>query len=106
MAVMSSVEELTRTRPGDPALGQDEPKEAHLVQGKDKVVEAAVLGTPVEALCGKVFVPSRDRADREPDEQHDGPALRRPLRPRLGNVGVEAEVAELPVPGAHGYASL
>ncbi len=57
---MASVEELTRTRPGDPALGQDEPKEAHLVQGKDKVVEAAVLGTPVEALCGKVFVPSRD----------------------------------------------
>ncbi len=57
---MSSVEELTRPRPGDPALGKDEPKEAHLVQGKDKVVEAAVLGTPVEALCGKVFVPSRD----------------------------------------------
>jgi hypothetical protein len=55
-----AVQELIRTRPGDPALGKDEPKEAHLVQGKDKVVEAAVLGTPVEALCGKIFVPSRD----------------------------------------------
>jgi Protein of unknown function (DUF3039) len=27
---------------------------------KDKITEAMVLGTPVKALCGKVWVPSRD----------------------------------------------
>jgi hypothetical protein len=27
---------------------------------KDKIVESAVLGTPVIALCGKVWVPGRD----------------------------------------------
>ena len=27
---------------------------------KDKITEALVLGTPVTALCGKVWVPSRD----------------------------------------------
>jgi hypothetical protein len=27
---------------------------------KDKVMEAMVMGTPVTALCGKVWVPSRD----------------------------------------------
>jgi hypothetical protein len=27
---------------------------------KDKITEAMVLGTPVVALCGKVWVPSRD----------------------------------------------
>lgn len=27
---------------------------------KDKLTEALVLGTPVKALCGKVWVPSRD----------------------------------------------
>jgi hypothetical protein len=27
---------------------------------KDKITEAMVLGTPVTALCGKVWVPSRD----------------------------------------------
>lgn len=27
---------------------------------KDKLTEAMVLGTPVIALCGKVWVPSRD----------------------------------------------
>ena len=27
---------------------------------KDKIVEAMVTGTPVRALCGKVWVPSRD----------------------------------------------
>ena len=27
---------------------------------KDKLTEAMVLGTPVVALCGKVWVPSRD----------------------------------------------
>jgi hypothetical protein len=27
---------------------------------KDKITEAMVMGTPVTALCGKVWVPSRD----------------------------------------------
>jgi Protein of unknown function (DUF3039) len=27
---------------------------------KDKIMEAMVTGTPVTALCGKVWVPSRD----------------------------------------------
>ena len=27
---------------------------------KDKIVESAVMGTPVIALCGKVWVPGRD----------------------------------------------
>ncbi len=27
---------------------------------KDKIMEAMVLGTPITALCGKVWVPSRD----------------------------------------------
>ena len=32
---------------------------AHYVE-KDKIVESAVTGMPVMALCGKVWVPSRD----------------------------------------------
>jgi hypothetical protein len=32
---------------------------AHYVE-KDKIVDSAVNGTPVVALCGKVWVPSRD----------------------------------------------
>jgi hypothetical protein len=32
---------------------------AHYVR-KDKIVESAVAGTPVVALCGKVWVPNRD----------------------------------------------
>jgi hypothetical protein len=27
---------------------------------KDKIVESSVMGTPLIALCGKVWVPSRD----------------------------------------------
>ena len=32
---------------------------AHYVK-KNKIVECAVLGAPIEALCGKVWIPSRD----------------------------------------------
>ena len=32
---------------------------SHYVR-KDKIVESAVTGTPVIALCGKVWVPGRD----------------------------------------------
>ena len=32
---------------------------AHYVQ-KEKIVESAVMGAPVVALCGKVWIPNRD----------------------------------------------
>lgn len=48
---------LVETEPG---LEQgDHEKFAHYVK-KDKIVASAVLGEPVIALCGKVWVPSRD----------------------------------------------
>lgn len=37
----------------------DHEKFAHYVR-KDKIVESAVTGEPVIALCGKVWVPNRD----------------------------------------------
>ena len=37
----------------------DNEKFAHYVQ-KEKIVESAVTGKPVIALCGKVWVPGRD----------------------------------------------
>jgi hypothetical protein len=37
----------------------DHERFAHYVR-KEKIVESAVLGDPVIALCGKVWVPSRD----------------------------------------------
>jgi hypothetical protein len=37
----------------------DHDRFAHYVE-KDKIVESAVMGTPVKALCGKVWVPGRD----------------------------------------------
>jgi DUF3039 family protein len=51
---------LTEARP---ETSHDEPGDhdrfAHYVL-KDKIVESAVTGAPVVALCGKVWVPSRD----------------------------------------------
>lgn len=49
--------EETRTTPshGD----GDHERFSHYVP-KEKLVEAMVTGTPVVALCGKVWVPSRD----------------------------------------------
>jgi hypothetical protein len=38
----------------------DHERMAHIVYPKDKLTEALVLGTPVEALCGKMWVPNRD----------------------------------------------
>jgi hypothetical protein len=49
------VEERPETRTDD----GDHERFAHYVQ-KDKIVESAVTGTPVVALCGKVWVPNRD----------------------------------------------
>lgn len=37
----------------------DHERFAHYV-AKDKIVDSAVSGTPVKALCGKVWVPTRD----------------------------------------------
>ena len=37
----------------------DHERYSHYVR-KEKIVESAVLGTPVIALCGKVWVPGRD----------------------------------------------
>lgn len=37
----------------------DHERYAHYVN-KNKIVESAVLGSAVEALCGKIWVPSRD----------------------------------------------
>ena len=37
----------------------DHERFSHYVK-KDKIVESAVMGTPVVALCGKVWIPGRD----------------------------------------------
>lgn len=56
---------LTEERTGtetDPRLSHgdgDHERFAHYVR-KDKIVESAVTGEPVIALCGKVWVPNRD----------------------------------------------
>lgn len=47
------------TRPDLSHGDGDHERFAHYVK-KDKIVEASVMGTPVTALCGKVWVPSRD----------------------------------------------
>ena len=41
--------------------GGDHERFAHYVP-KDKIVESAVTGEPVRALCGKVWTPGRDPA--------------------------------------------
>lgn len=48
-----------RPKVGDPALQHGEPREAHITR-KDGITEAYVVGSPLTALCGKVFVPTRD----------------------------------------------
>lgn len=60
------MEQQTQQKPSiviDPQLAPLEPGDheryAHYVR-KDKVVESAVMGTPVVALCGKVWIPNRD----------------------------------------------
>ena len=50
------VDEETRVVPTDEG---DHERFAHYVR-KDKILESAVEGTPVIALCGKVWVPNRD----------------------------------------------
>jgi len=50
---------LERTESTDDTGDHD--RFAHYVR-KDRIVESAVMGTPVRALCGKVWVPGRDPA--------------------------------------------
>ena len=67
---MSSTETLQRPEVSDPELEREPPRVAHIIIGDatgevapsagTAVTEAYVLGTPVDALCGAVFVPSRD----------------------------------------------
>ena len=42
-----------------PTDSGDHDRFAHYVR-KDKIVESAVTGAPVIALCGKVWIPNRD----------------------------------------------
>ena len=67
MIVSSVPASSTQTRPGtDATTSTGEPVVAHIVKtepGEDaaaKVLEARITGTPIEALCGHVWVPSRD----------------------------------------------
>ncbi|MGH9280065.1 MAG: DUF3039 domain-containing protein [Acidimicrobiales bacterium] len=60
----TGVEERVDTHRDDvPQTG--EPQAAHIVKSTEgdataKVLEARIYGTPLEALCGVVFVPQRD----------------------------------------------
>lgn len=50
---------LDRQEVEQPVEPGDHERFSHFVQ-KDKILESALNGTPVVALCGKVWVPSRD----------------------------------------------
>jgi hypothetical protein len=50
---------LIEERPAPDLSHGDHERFAHYVR-KDKIVESAVTGEPLTALCGKVWVPSRD----------------------------------------------
>jgi hypothetical protein len=53
------IREETVVRPVPSHGDGDHERFAHYVQ-KDKIVDSAVSGTPVVALCGKKWVPTRD----------------------------------------------
>ena len=59
----TGVKEAVITRPEDETV-TGEPKVAHIVRtdgdAAAAVLEARIYGTPLEALCGVVFVPQRD----------------------------------------------
>nr|WP_232822830.1 DUF3039 domain-containing protein [Glycomyces dulcitolivorans] len=58
------LEEQTETQPNYTYEDGDEERFSHYVP-KDKLMAAMVDGIPVKALCGKMWVPSRD-PDRFP----------------------------------------
>jgi len=51
--------ELEKLLAGELTEDGDHDRFAHYVQ-KDKIVQSAVTGKPVRALCGKKWVPGRD----------------------------------------------
>jgi hypothetical protein len=55
-ALQDKVEEREETVPTEEG---DHDRFSHYVP-KDKLTEAMVMGTPVRALCGKLWVPTRD----------------------------------------------
>jgi len=60
----------------------DHERYSHYVR-KDKVVESAVMGNPVVALCGKVWIPSRD-----PEKFPVCPECKGEIRKVYSSVGV------------------
>jgi hypothetical protein len=62
--VTTIVKERTEVRPDHRLEEGDHERFSHFVP-KAKLTEAMVMGTPVIALCGKVWVPSRN-PDRFP----------------------------------------
>ena len=54
---MTNIEETTFTVDAD----GDHDKFAHYAE-KDEIMKAFVYGVPIVALCGKIWVPSRDGA--------------------------------------------
>lgn len=55
----SITDTLLEEKPASITDDGDHEKFAHYVE-KEKIVESAVTGKPVIALCGKVWVPGRD----------------------------------------------
>lgn len=59
----------------DPLVDHEPPRVAHIVAREDDadadtlVTSAYIEGTPLEALCGEVFVPSRDPDSLPPCER-------------------------------------
>ena len=56
---MSELDALLEERVTEQVEPGDHERFSHYVR-KEKIVESAVMGTPVVALCGKVWVPNRD----------------------------------------------
>jgi hypothetical protein len=62
--IRTLAEERTQELPDNRVDEGDHDRFSHYVE-KDKLTDAMVMGTPVIALCGKVWVPSRN-PDRYP----------------------------------------
>jgi Protein of unknown function (DUF3039) len=66
VAVQPAVRPVESVPETDHVPESDKPKSAHIVKtdpGENaaaKVLEARIYGTPLEALCGHVWIPSRD----------------------------------------------
>lgn len=60
------------TKIGDPEKAEDDPIYSHIIERQEDktapeiILEAMVNGTPVTALCGYVWVPSRDPEKHPP----------------------------------------